>query len=80
MKFCDATVAPLGSVTSSCTSPFVSVFAVHVTPAVTVVLTPWVTGLGDAVAEEENVGGAIGVAGSSVEFGPWPAEFVPETT
>jgi hypothetical protein len=60
--------------------PPLKVLAVHVTVAVMVVLVPWVTGFGDALADEENVGGAIGVAGSSAELPLVPAEFVAETT
>jgi hypothetical protein len=35
---------------------------------------------GDAVADEENVGGATGVAATCTEFGLVPAVFVPDTT
>ena len=74
VKFCEAAVLPLGSMTSTCTIPLASECAVHVTLAVTVVLAPWATGLGEAVAEEVNTGGAIGVAVIETELGLVPAE------
>jgi hypothetical protein len=62
------------------TTPLLSELAVHLTVAVMVVLTFCVTGFGDAVADDVNVGGTIGVAASGAEFGPVPTELVPETT
>lgn len=47
----------------------------HVTLAVTVVLDPCVTGLGDALADDVNVGGANGVTASGAESGLVLAEF-----
>jgi hypothetical protein len=57
-----------------------SVFAVSVTVTLTVVLFPCVTGFGDAVADELNVGGIMGVAGSSAELWLVPAWFFADTT
>jgi hypothetical protein len=58
----------------------VSEFAVSLTVALTVVATLCVAGFGFAVAEEENVGGARGVAETGLELGLLPAEFEPATT
>jgi hypothetical protein len=45
-----------------------------------VVLVPGATGFGEALADDENVGGATGVAASSAELGPVPAALVADTT
>jgi hypothetical protein len=70
VKSCVAAVLPLGSTTRICTIPLVSECAAHVTLAVTVVLDPCVTGLGDALADEVNVGGANGVAAIHIVWIP----------
>jgi hypothetical protein len=57
-----------------------NIFDVQVTVALIDVLEFCETGLGVAVAELVNAGGASGVAATSAEFGPLPAVFVPETT
>ncbi len=80
MKFFDATVLPPGSTARICTMPFVRVFAVSLTVAVIVVLFPSVTGFGEAVADDVNVGGTMGVAASWAELGLVPALFEAETT
>jgi hypothetical protein len=45
-----------------------------------VVLAFCVTGFGDAVAEDVNVGGMSGVAATGAESGLVPSLLVPETT
>ncbi len=80
VKLWMSAVAPVGSRIVICTIPFDSVFAVSFTEALIVVETPWVTGLGLALAEEMNAGGTSGTAAICAELGLAPAEFDPETT
>ena len=79
VKVCVRAVAPVGSSATISTVPFVSVLAVHFTVAEMVVLEFCVAGLGEAVAEDVNVGGTSGVAAIGVEYGPVPTLLVPET-
>ena len=60
--------------------PLLSVLAVSVTVAVMVVAFPCGTGFGEAVADEVNVGGTMGVAATSLELPLVPAWLVAETT
>ena len=62
------------------TVPLLRELAVHLTVAVMVVLTFCVTGFGDAVDDEVNVGGTRGVAAMGDEAGPVPALLDPETS